>query len=93
MPRPSPPETVEGNDQRALQDLLRRIIDKAPGGGTNMYAATAAALHALRPYEPRLADYHAAIIVMSDGKSQGSIQEVQQNPLWQRYPGLYHPFW
>jgi Ca-activated chloride channel family protein len=43
-------------------------------------------LHALRPYEPRLADYHAAVIVMSDGKSQGSLQEVQQAPLWQDIP-------
>jgi len=83
---PTTPLTVTGNDPQALRNVLRQIIDKEPGGGTNMYAATRAALRTLESYEQRIGAYHPAIIVMSDGKSKGHMSEVQQASLWQDVP-------
>ena len=51
-----------------------------------MYKATAAALQALAPYESLMGDYHAAIIVMSDGKSDGSRHDIEQTRLWRDVP-------
>ena len=84
--RPSAPISVTGNDPSALKGLLRQIKKRSPGGGTNMYAATHAALKLLEPYEARLSDYHTAIIVMSDGKSKGSIAELEAAALWRDIP-------
>jgi Ca-activated chloride channel family protein len=83
---PSSPLMVQGNAPHALRAMLGRITDKQPGGGTNMYAATAAALTWLGQYERELGNYHAAIIVMSDGKSSGSLAEARKHPLSQDIP-------
>lgn len=84
--RPSVPLVVKGNEADTLRRLLGQIQEKQPGGGTDMYAATAAALTWLEHYENRLGDYHVAIIVMSDGKSKGSLSQLQQHPLSRDIP-------
>lgn len=84
--RPSQPLRVIGNDPQELRRLLQRIDTKSPGGGTDMYAATAAAYKALAPYEARMTDYHPAVIVMSDGKSKGTLHLVRQESLSQDIP-------
>ena len=79
--QPSEPVTVEGNDPQTLGRLLQSIRTKAPGGGTDMYRATAAALKLFEPLEAEMSDYHPSVIVMSDGRSKGQLQDVRQASL------------
>jgi Ca-activated chloride channel family protein len=51
-----------------------------------MYAAVSAAQTWLAHYESRLGDYHTAIIVMSDGKSTGTLTQARQHPLSRDLP-------
>lgn len=68
---PSALGQVIGNEPAALLDLLSQIERREPGGGTDMYKATAAALGRIEQYAQETENYHVAIILMSDGKSQG----------------------
>ena len=68
---------VEGNDPEDLRRLLRNIQAQAADGGTQMYEATALAFRRLQSFAES-GKYHCAAIVMSDGQSQGSIQEFEQ---------------
>ena len=83
---PSQPVMVQGNEAPALRQLLKHIEARQPGGGTNMYRATQAALEALQPYEAQMGTYHTAIIVMSDGKSDGSLNDLRHTKLWRDIP-------
>jgi Ca-activated chloride channel family protein len=68
-----------GNDPETLRLLLNRILSSDSGGGTDMYAATTAALEVIDgKYGDRLAGYFPAVIVMSDGRSKGSLGEVRR---------------
>ncbi len=62
------PHTVEGNDPAKLQWLMEKVKDEGPGGGTNIYGCLA---HALTYFENISDDYAPAIILMTDGKSNG----------------------
>jgi Ca-activated chloride channel family protein len=84
--RPSPPLVVAGNDPSTMRAVLGQITHKQPGGGTDMYAAVAAALTWLGQYESDLGHYHVAIMVMSDGKSDGKLADTQRHPLSRDVP-------
>lgn len=83
---PSQPHTVQGNDPKTLRELLRQVEQMQPGGGTNMYAAAVAAYNVLRSFEEQIADYHPAVIVMSDGKSKGHLGQVEKMAFSQDVP-------
>ncbi|PON19833.1 VWA domain-containing protein [Candidatus Entotheonella serta] len=83
---PSKPMTIKGNEPRQLRGLLKQIEARQPGGGTNMYEATKAALQSLQTYEAQMGQYHTAVIVMSDGKSDGSLQDIKSAKLWRDIP-------
>jgi Ca-activated chloride channel family protein len=89
---PSAPLRVQGNDPRELRRLLAEIERKGAGGGTNMYKATVAALKLFETYEHELGQYQTAVIVMSDGKSEGSLRDVQRHRLSRDVPVYTIPF-
>ncbi|MCA9216283.1 MAG: VWA domain-containing protein [Planctomycetales bacterium] len=68
---------VRGNDQTELRGLLRKIEGQPVAGGTNMYLA---ALHGLDLVAKlsQTGSFHTSIILMSDGESKGSLQEMQR---------------
>ncbi|MEM7391203.1 MAG: substrate-binding and VWA domain-containing protein [Verrucomicrobiota bacterium] len=68
--------SVEGNELKDLRGLLRQVEQQSVGGGTQMYAATIEALKLLKPLDES-GEYHTAVILMSDGKSEGSLREFQ----------------
>lgn len=67
----------KGNDPAELGGLLAEIRRTDAGGGTNIYAAAGAAMQQLQPYEDRMRDFFPAVILMSDGKSKGSMGELR----------------
>ena len=67
---------AQGNDPQVLGDLLAKIEALEPSGGTNMYVATAEAMKRLKAYTES-GKYHASVIVMSDGKSEGSLAQFK----------------
>ncbi len=83
---PSDPMTIKGNEPHQLRNLLKHVEARQPGGGTDMYKATRAALESLHAYEQQMGEYHTAIIVMSDGKSDGSLEDVKRVKLWRDIP-------
>jgi Ca-activated chloride channel family protein len=67
---------AQGADPGVLTGLYGRIESQAPNGGTNMYVA---ATHAANLVQRRLDEggsFHPAVIVMSDGKSRGSLEQL-----------------
>jgi len=63
--------TARGTGEEAAQAaLLSRALTLRAGGGTDFYSCAAMALHLMQPY---LQDgsYLPAIVIMTDGKSQG----------------------
>lgn len=64
-----------GNDARTLATLRDRILAQQPGGGTDIYAGSAEAMRLLRQ-RPEFASSFPAIILMTDGRSQGSVQTL-----------------
>jgi Ca-activated chloride channel family protein len=67
---------AEGNDPRVLQNILMKVENLQPGGGTNMYVAAAKALEILKPLSDS-GKYHCAVIVMSDGESDGGLSDFK----------------
>ncbi len=65
---------AKGNDPQVLGDLLAKIENLEPGGGTNMYVAAAEAVRKMQSYAES-GQYHASVIVMSDGMSEGSMAQ------------------
>ena len=63
--------TAQGNGAE-LEALNTTVQDLAPGGGTDMYAAALRGLEELKNYD--LAQYTPAIILLTDGQSEGSFQ-------------------
>ncbi|MCA9147958.1 MAG: VWA domain-containing protein [Planctomycetales bacterium] len=68
---------VDGNDPAKLRELLAQIEQQPAGGGTQMYSAVADALRDVAELEST-GKYHTAIILMSDGVSDGSLSDFQQ---------------
>ena len=63
--------TAQGNGAE-LEALNTTVQDLAPGGGTDMYAAALRGLEELKNYD--LAQYTPAIILLTDGQSEGSFR-------------------
>lgn len=81
IPFSSQPEEVwqvSGNNPDELKQLLARIQQRAPGGGTDIYMAARKALQLLA--EQELDAYIPAIILMTDGDSDGSLDQFA--PVW-----------
>ena len=67
---------MQGNDPQVLGELLARIEALEPGGGTNMYLGAAEAMKLMKLHAES-GKYQSAVIVMSDGMSEGSIAQFQ----------------
>jgi Ca-activated chloride channel family protein len=57
-----------GNDPGQLADLLRKIVDSSPGGGTDIYSPVMKGLDTIATL-PGLGGYVPAVILMTDGQS------------------------
>ena len=68
----------EGNAPEVLRDLLHRILQSESGGGTNIYTATGVAVEWIeREFADQLQRYFPAVILMSDGRSKGNLQDLE----------------
>ena len=67
---------AEGNAPETLRGLLHKVESLQPGGGTNMYLAAAQAMKAMKS-AAESGKYHASVIVMSDGVSDGNFRQFQ----------------
>lgn len=66
----------QGNNPELLQQLITFVQNLRAGGGTDIYSATARALEIISK-EENIHHYFPAVILMTDGKSQGSIDVLQ----------------
>ena len=67
---------AQGNDPQVLGDLLAKVENLEPGGGTNMYLGAAEAMKLLKQHAES-GKYQSAVIVMSDGMSEGNLAQFQ----------------
>ena len=58
-----------------LEGLYERVEEQTPGGGANMYSAIVEGLDLLYSFD--LSDYTPAIILLTDGQSGGSIDDIE----------------
>ena len=58
-----------------MEGLYERVEEQTPGGGTNMYSAIVEGLDLLYSFD--LSDYTPAIILLTDGQSGGSIDDIE----------------
>ena len=58
-----------------LEGLYEQVEEQTPGGGTNMYSAIVEGLDLLYSFD--LSDYTPAIILLTDGQSGGSIDDIE----------------
>jgi Ca-activated chloride channel homolog len=63
-----------GNKPADMAGFLNQTLGQSPGGGTNIYAAAARALSELPP-AARRTKYQTSLVLLTDGKSQGSVEE------------------
>ncbi len=63
-------------DEEEQTTLLSRTLELRAGGGTDFYTCGARALAAMKPLLDR-GQHLPAIVIMTDGKSQGSLQTFQ----------------
>jgi Ca-activated chloride channel family protein len=63
-------------DEEEQASLLSRTLELRAGGGTDFYTCGAQALAAMKPLLDR-GRHLPAIVIMTDGKSQGSLQTFQ----------------
>jgi Ca-activated chloride channel family protein len=63
-------------DEEEQASLLSRTLDLHAGGGTDFYTCGARALAAMKPLLDR-GRHLPAIVIMTDGKSQGSLQTFE----------------
>ncbi len=66
-----------GNSPETMNQLVTFVQQLSPGGGTNIYAAAAQALQSINRIE-NLSDYFSAVILMTDGRSQGEIDVLKK---------------
>ena len=67
---------AQGNDPQLLGELLAKVENLEPGGGTNMYLGAAEAMKLLKQHAES-GKYQSAVIVMSDGMSEGNLAQFQ----------------
>lgn len=79
--QPREAQRMVGNKPTEMASFLRQIVEQSPGGGTNIYAAAARALSELPPAAQRT-NYQISLVLMTDGKSQGSLEEFLE--VWQK---------
>jgi len=70
---------AQGNDPQILNGLLQNVLNQQPGGGTNIYLPAAAGLEEM--LKMPLDKYVPAIILMTDGKSDGQYRDFAE--IWQ----------
>lgn len=78
IPFDSEPRTVltgVGNTADELDPLNAQIQEEEPDGGTDIYKATAKGLEVMQGYD--LTKYTAAIILLTDGRSQGYVSDFE----------------
>ena len=68
---------AQGADPTDLRVLLNKVRSAEAGGGTDIYEAVGEAVEQIGEYESRLTDFFPAIILMSDGKSKGSLEQLE----------------
>lgn len=67
---------VEGNNPDKLMELWQSINMERANGGTDIYAPIVAALPEIKKYDYE--NYSTSIILMTDGKSDGSFDNLKQ---------------
>lgn len=80
IPFDSSPRAVlkaQGNDEQVMASLLGNIRAMRVNGGTDIYAATASAIRMLRKHAD-MENSFPAVILMTDGKSKGSLAALRQ---------------
>jgi Ca-activated chloride channel family protein len=82
--RPRDVLTCKGNDPQALQRLLRQVEALRAEGGTDLYSGLVRALRELGKSDA-LDGYLPAIVLMTDGKSEGNIRGLESE--LRRTPG------
>jgi Ca-activated chloride channel homolog len=75
--QPREPWIARGNDPAVLSELRSKIDQLYANGGTDMYSAIERGITALDGIGP-LNDYFPAVIVMTDGMSQGNVAHLQE---------------
>lgn len=70
--------TAKGDSPQVLQDLLTKIKNLTPDDGTNMYLALVRAIEILAQHKGELNDFSPAIMLMTDGASDGTIDSLQE---------------
>ncbi|MFA6211500.1 MAG: substrate-binding domain-containing protein [Candidatus Obscuribacterales bacterium] len=79
-------KTVKGNDPTALNDLWAWINSQDADGGTDFYTPASAALKEIKKYDHE--KYSTAIILMTDGQSEGSFEAYKQNAVTAALTGV-----
>ena len=67
----------KGNDPQTLKELLGKVQQLRAGGGTDIYAAVIGGLEELKKAGP-MDGYFPAVILMTDGQSDGSIESLRE---------------
>lgn len=75
--------SAAGNDPARLESLRVFVQQQVAGGGTDVYAAARLALAELAKHKG-VEDYQTSIILMTDGKSEGSFDEFKRE--WEKNP-------
>ncbi len=79
-------KTVKGNDPTALNDLWAWINSQNADGGTDFYTPASAALKEIKKYDHE--KFSTAIILMTDGQSDGSFEAYKQNAITAALTGV-----
>ena len=74
---------VEGGEAARLEELRVFVQQQRAAGGTDIYAAARRALTEIARQKSR-EDYHVAVILMTDGRSEGSFEAFQR--AWEQTP-------
>lgn len=81
---------ASGNDPQTLRQLLRQVLQQQEGGGTHIYKATTEAFRQIAAYEEQLTDFFPAVILMTDGRSEGGVapmlDQLKQYPFYRDIP-------
>jgi Ca-activated chloride channel family protein len=67
-----------GNAPATLQGLLGRVQMLTADGGTDIYSALSTALDVIEAKKKALSGFNTAIILMTDGRSQGSVETLKR---------------
>ncbi|MGD9684515.1 MAG: substrate-binding domain-containing protein [Candidatus Obscuribacterales bacterium] len=71
-------KTVKGNDSAKLRDLIAWVERHSADGGTDIYSPSVDGLKEIKKI-PGWEDYSVAVILMTDGRSDGSLNALQDN--------------